>query len=47
MHRGQVVERGATAEVLDRPREAYTKQLRASVPRPGWKPTRTRQGVEA
>jgi ABC-type glutathione transport system ATPase component len=45
MHRGRVVERGATAEVLDHPREDYTKRLRASVPRPGWKPTRTR--VEA
>ena len=47
MHRGKVVERGVTAEVLDHPREAYTKQLRASVPRPGWKPTRTRQEVQA
>lgn len=47
MHRGKVVERGPTAEVLDHPREAYTKQLRASVPRPGWKPTRTRQEVQA
>jgi ABC-type glutathione transport system ATPase component len=40
MHRGRVVERGATADVLDRPQEAYTKLLRASVPRPGWKPAR-------
>ncbi|HWT94189.1 MAG TPA: ATP-binding cassette domain-containing protein [Solirubrobacteraceae bacterium] len=40
MHRGRVVERGPTAEVLDHPREAYTKLLRASVPRPGWKPAR-------
>jgi oligopeptide transport system ATP-binding protein len=40
MHRGRVVERGPTAEVLDHPREAYTQLLRASVPRPGWKPTR-------
>jgi oligopeptide transport system ATP-binding protein len=40
MHRGLVVERGPTAEVLDHPREAYTHLLRASVPRPGWKPTR-------
>ena len=47
MHRGKVVERGPTAEVLDHPRETYTKQLRASVPRPGWKPTRTRQEVQA
>jgi oligopeptide transport system ATP-binding protein len=40
MHRGRVVERGPTGEVLDHPREAYTLLLRASVPRPGWKPTR-------
>src|SRR3954454_3624903 len=40
MHRGRIVERGPTAEVLDHPREAYTRLLRASVPRPGWKPTR-------
>jgi ABC-type glutathione transport system ATPase component len=40
MHRGRVVERGPTAEVLDHPREAYTKLLRASVPRAGWKPVR-------
>jgi ABC-type glutathione transport system ATPase component len=47
MHRGKVVERGATAAILDHPQETYTKQLRASVPRPGWKPTRTRQEVGA
>ncbi|HEU4657717.1 MAG TPA: ABC transporter ATP-binding protein, partial [Capillimicrobium sp.] len=40
MHRGRVVERGPTAQILDHPREAYTKLLRASVPRPGWKPAR-------
>jgi ABC-type glutathione transport system ATPase component len=40
MHRGRVVEHGPTADVLDHPREAYTKLLRASVPRPGWKPAR-------
>jgi oligopeptide transport system ATP-binding protein len=40
MHRGRVVERGPTSDVLDHPREAYTLLLRASVPRPGWKPTR-------
>ena len=38
MWRGRVVERGETAEVLDHPSDEYTKLLRASVPRPGWKP---------
>jgi oligopeptide transport system ATP-binding protein len=42
MHRGKVVERGATAEVLDHPTAPYTQLLRASVPRPGWKPVRQR-----
>jgi ABC-type glutathione transport system ATPase component len=40
MHRGRVVERGSTTQVLDDPQESYTKRLRASVPRPGWKPRR-------
>jgi ABC-type glutathione transport system ATPase component len=40
MHQGRVVEEGATASVLDNPRHAYTQRLRASVPRPGWKPAR-------
>jgi len=40
MHRGRVVERGPTGDVLDHPQEPYTQLLRASVPRPGWKPTR-------
>jgi oligopeptide transport system ATP-binding protein len=40
MHRGRVVERGATADVLDHPQQPYTRLLRASVPRPGWKPAR-------
>ena len=38
MWRGHVVERGETADVLDHPQDDYTKLLRASVPRPGWKP---------
>ena len=40
MHRGRVVERGPTGRVLDDPQDPYTKALRASVPRPGWKPAR-------
>jgi oligopeptide transport system ATP-binding protein len=38
MHRGCVVERGPTASVLDDPQDDYTRELRASVPHPGWKP---------
>jgi multiple sugar transport system ATP-binding protein len=40
MHRGVVVERGATADVLDAPQHTYTQLLRDSVPGPGWKPRR-------
>ena len=40
LHRGTVVERGPTAGVLDDPKDPYTQRLRASVPRPGWKPRR-------
>ncbi len=40
LYRGRVVERGVTAQVLDDPQDSYTKRLRASVPRPGWKPRR-------
>jgi len=43
LHRGKVVERGRTARVLDHPEHPYTQRLRASVPRPGWKPRRRRQ----
>src|SRR5579863_8283694 len=46
MHRGQAVERGPTAQILDDPQHPYTQRLRASVPRPGWKPVR-RQLVPA
>jgi oligopeptide transport system ATP-binding protein len=40
MHRGAIVERGPTADVLDHPQQPYTQLLRASVPGPGWKPVR-------
>lgn len=40
MRRGRVVERGPTHAVLDDPQDPYTQLLRASVPHPGWKPTR-------
>ena len=40
MRHGSVVERGSAAEVLDSPREDYTKLLRDSVPRAGWSPRR-------
>ena len=40
LHRGEVVGRGPTARILDDPQHAYTQRLRASVPRPGWKPAR-------
>ena len=43
LHRGKVVERGPTAQVLDDPQHPYTQRLRASVPRPGWKPSRRDQ----
>ena len=40
MRRGHIVEQGVTSEVLDNPQQRYTQLLRASVPGPGWKPTR-------
>jgi len=43
LHRGKVVERGPTAQVLDDPQHPYTQRLRGSVPRPGWKPERRGQ----
>jgi ABC-type glutathione transport system ATPase component len=41
MHRGRIVERGSVDELLDSPRDAYTRRLRASVPGRGWRPSRT------
>jgi ABC-type glutathione transport system ATPase component len=40
MRKGQVVEQGPTAQVLDAPSDPYTRLLRDSVPRPGWRPQR-------
>lgn len=40
MRRGQIVERGTTAEVLSNPKHPYTQLLLACAPRPGWKPQR-------
>ena len=40
LYRGRVVEHGPTARILDDPQDSYTRRLRASVPRPGWKPVR-------
>ena len=40
LHHGTVVERGPTARVLDDPQHPCTQRLRASVPRPGWRPGR-------
>ncbi|MEV6358180.1 ABC transporter ATP-binding protein [Streptomyces hydrogenans] len=40
MHHGRVVEHGRTADILDHPQAAYTRQLLDAVPRPGWRPRR-------
>ena len=40
MHRGRIVEAGPTARILDTPQQEYTRLLRDSVPRAGWKPQR-------
>ncbi len=37
---GRVVERGAVDAILETPREPYTRQLIASIPREGWTPRR-------
>ena len=47
LHRGTVVERGPTARVIDQPEHPCTRRLRASVPRPGWKPTRGQRSFVA
>jgi ABC-type glutathione transport system ATPase component len=40
MQRGEIVEQGPTLQLLDQPQHPYTKLLRSSIPRPGWKPAR-------
>ncbi|MGH3396317.1 MAG: ABC transporter ATP-binding protein [Streptosporangiaceae bacterium] len=40
MHRGRVVESGATDAILREPANDYTRQLLAAIPRPGWQPAR-------
>jgi ABC-type glutathione transport system ATPase component len=47
MHHGAVVERGETGGVLDAPQEAYTRLLRDSVPRAGWRPRRRKAAQPA
>jgi len=47
MHRGKLVERGPTEQILDDPQHPYTQRLRASVPRPGWKPSRRLPSLSA
>jgi len=41
MQHGTVVEEGPTGRLLDSPQHPYTQRLRASVPGPGWKPSRS------
>jgi ABC-type glutathione transport system ATPase component len=40
MRRGRIVEAGRTADILESPRDPYTRLLLDSVPRPGWVPRR-------
>jgi ABC-type dipeptide/oligopeptide/nickel transport system ATPase component len=39
------LERGPTARVLDDPQDPYTQRLRASGPRPAWKPRHRAPGA--
>jgi len=40
MRRGAIVERGSTDAILKSPSSAYTKELIAAIPRPGWRARR-------
>jgi ABC-type glutathione transport system ATPase component len=44
---GEIVERGRTADVLDKPRHSYTQRLCASFPVPGWTPKRAGASVDS
>ncbi len=43
MRDGEIVERGTTEAILERPQHPYTQLLLRCVPRPGWKPQRTKE----
>ncbi|MBG0817809.1 ABC transporter ATP-binding protein [Planomonospora sp. ID82291] len=40
LRNGRLIESGPTADVLDAPRQGYTRALVDAVPRPGWRPRR-------
>jgi oligopeptide transport system ATP-binding protein len=46
MREGSIVERGTTDAILEDPQHPYTQLLLSCVPRPGWKPQRTRGARE-
>jgi peptide/nickel transport system ATP-binding protein len=46
LKQGRIVERAPTPRLLDHPQDPYTQLLRASVPRPGWKPSRRRLALD-
>jgi peptide/nickel transport system ATP-binding protein len=46
LRRGRVVERGATSRILESPGDPYTRLLLDSVPRPGWRPRRSKDEEE-